>query len=292
MSSQVAIFSNKDVDGVLGLIKEKEQGGLKLPTNYSAANALNSAYLMLKEATDKNNKPLLEACTRESIAQAVIHMAVSGLNPAKKQCYFVAMGKKCTLVPSYFGTLAMAKRFGNVIGTPIANVIYKDDVFEFGIDPETGERRIVKHEQKLGNINNSNIIGAYAIVRTEDQSILEIMNIDQIKASWGQGAAKGNSPAHNKFAEEMAKKTVLNRACKLIINSSDDSSLMDETFNEISDEPYEKYVDVAASEVREEIQDNANSKPLEIKEEIEEEIEEVIEKDEAVEEKEQIEMDF
>lgn len=264
MSNQLALFTNNDLNQVQELIKAKEKGGLKLPPNYSVVNALNNAYIMLKEAVDKNNKPLLEVCTRESITQAVMNMAVNGLNPAKKQCYFIAMGSKCTLMPSYFGTLTMAKRFGGVIGTPIANVIYKDDVFEYGIDPETGERKIYKHEQKLENIDNNKIIGAYAIVKASDQTVVEIMNIDQIQKSWGMGAAKGNSPAHNKFADEMAKKTVLNRATKLLINSSDDSSLMDESFNEINDDPYENYVESTATEVREEIEDKANSKPIEI----------------------------
>lgn len=49
----------------------------------------------------------------------------------------------------------------------------------------------------------------------------------QIRAAWGQGATKGGSPAHKNFAEEMAKKTVIGRACKAIINSSDDAWLYD-----------------------------------------------------------------
>ncbi|HHT04524.1 MAG TPA: recombinase RecT [Bacteroidales bacterium] len=295
MSNQLSIFTNKDVDGVLGLIKEKEKGGLRLPAKYSAANALNSAYLMLKEGVDKNGKPLLEACSRESITQAVINMAVNGLNPAKKQCYFVAFGSKCNLVPSYFGTLAMAKRFGGVIGTPVANVIYKDDLFEYGIDPETGERRITKHEQRLENINNSKIIGAYAIVKTPDQTVVEIMNIDQIRQSWSQGAAKGSSPAHNKFAEEMAKKTVLNRACKLLINSSDDSALIDDeasAFNEVTEDPYDNYVESTATEVREEIQEKANSKPLEIQEKDIEQYQNNEETETSITDDIQVEMDF
>ena len=53
------------------------------------------------------------------------------------------------------------------------------------------------------------------------------MSISQIKSAWGQGATKGSSPAHKNFTDEMAKKTVIGRACKMIINSSDDAYLFE-----------------------------------------------------------------
>jgi len=49
----------------------------------------------------------------------------------------------------------------------------------------------------------------------------------QIQKSWEQGPTKGQSPAHKNFPGEMAKKTVINRACKLLIAASDDSVLME-----------------------------------------------------------------
>ena len=54
---------------------------------------------------------------------------------------------------------------------------------------------------------------------------VEIMNIVQIRDAWNQGATKGASPAHKNFPDQMAIKTVINRACKLIIRGSDDSAL-------------------------------------------------------------------
>ena len=259
-------ITNKEVEGLTAQLKEKQKRGLKFPPNYSVENALNSAYLMLKEAVDKNNKPLLAVCTKESVVNSLMSMATQGLNPIKKQCYFIAMGRKCTLMPSYFGTLAVTKRIANIIGEPVANIIYKGDVFEYEYNIETGEKKIKKHEQKLENISNNNIVGAYAIVRTKEQIIIEIMNIDQIKASWGMGAAKGNSKAHNKFAEEMSKKTVLNRACKQLINSSDDSSLMsDEAIMEYNKTDDNDYIDVTAVEVKEEIEEKANAEEIELK---------------------------
>lgn len=262
-------IDNKGIEGLTVQLKDKQKRGLKFPANYSVENALNSAYLMLKQAVDKNNKPLLEVCTQESVINSLMSMATQGLNPIKKQCYFIAMGNKCTLMPSYFGTLAVTKRITNVIGEPVANIIYEGDVFEYEYDIDTGEKKITKHEQKISNIDNSKVVGAYAIVRTEHQTIIEVMNINQIKASWGMGAARGNSKAHTQFAEEMCKKTVLNRACKQLINSSDDSSLMgDDIINEFNKTDENEYIDVAAVEVKQEIEQNANSQEFEMAESV------------------------
>lgn len=292
MANQITKYAidNKGIEALATQLKDKQKRGLKFPSNYSLENALNSAYLMLKEAVDKNNKPLLEVCTQESVVNSLMSMATQGLNPIKKQCYFIAMGSKCTLMPRYFGTLAITKRIANIVGEPVANVIYEGDVFEYEFDVITGEKKITKHEQKLENINNKNIVGAYAIVRTKEQSIIEIMNIKQIKASWGMGAAKGTSPAHRGFAEEMAKKTILNRACKQLINSSDDSSLMgDEIISEFNKTDDNDYIDVTSVEVEEEIEENANIEEVEFKVPEQEEVEI---KEETVEEVQQVVMDF
>lgn len=53
--------------------------------------------------------------------------------------------------------------------------------------------------------------------------MLEVMNMKQIKQSWQQGYGyKEGSGTHSKFADQMAKKTVINRALKQIINTHGD----------------------------------------------------------------------
>jgi recombination protein RecT len=80
---------------------------------------------------------------------------------------------------------------------------------------------------------------------------LEEMTIQEILKAWGQGQTKGNSPAHQNFKGEMAKKTVINRALKTLINSSTDSGLMDEDVD---------------SNPTEEPKTKANSEPLDFDE--------------------------
>lgn len=214
---------------VLSRIEQfQKDGSMILPKNYSVENHMKSAWLALQEVEDKEHHKALQICTKESIANSLLDMVLQGLSVSKKQGYFIMYGNKLIFQRSYFGTIALAKRAGGMVSEPVANVIYDGDDFQYEIDPKTAKVSIVKHSQKLENIDNSKIKGAYALVTLADGTTqVTIMSMQQIQAAWGQGATKGNSPAHKNFAEEMAKKTVIGRACKAIINSSDDAWLYD-----------------------------------------------------------------
>lgn len=223
-----AVVVKKDVvDGVLAKVTAfKESGELKIPKDYSPENALKSAWLILQEAVDRNNKPVLQVCTKESIANALLKMVVLGLSPLKKQGDFIPYGTSLTFQEEYTGNIALAKRYGNLKSIK-ANAIFKGDefVFEVGID---GRKRILKHEQKLEHIGGE-VVGAYAVTELTDGTIdTEIMSISQIKNAWNQGAMKGGSPAHKNFSDQMAIKTVINRACKPLIRGSNDVVLLDD----------------------------------------------------------------
>lgn len=254
-------INNKFIDGLASQLEKKKKYGLSFPDNYSVSNALNSAYLILQDMTVKRKKgnewveeKVLDICTKQSIASSLMDMAVQALNPMKKQCYFVAFGDKLTLMRSYQGTMAVARRVG---ATDIrAEVIYEGDTFRYHI--ENGYKVIDEHTQDFKNIDNEKIIGAYAIVDHPDFTpYVEVMNINQIKRAWGKGKAdlSKTNDVHNEFADQMAKKTVINRACKNFINSSDDGYLM-ETFERTANS---ETVDVVAEQVAADISQNANS---------------------------------
>jgi recombination protein RecT len=155
-------------------------------------------------------------------------MVIQGLSPMKKQCYFIPYAGKLTLSKSYAGTMAIAKRVAK-IESITANVIYKKDEFVYQTDPISGFKKLVSHQQKLENIDINEIVGAYAVIKFNDEtSFIEPMTMKQIQTSWMQGPTKGTSPAHKNFPDEMCKKTAINRACKMIINSSSDSDMYNE----------------------------------------------------------------
>lgn len=246
------LVNNALIDGLTAQLNEKCKYGMSFPADYNLANALTGAYLVLKETTDKNGKPILEICSQASIANSLMDMATLGLSVQKKQGYFIAYGGKCQFQRSYFGNITIARRFG--LKDIHAEVIYEGDNFVYHI--EDGNKVLDKHEQSITNIDNDKIIGAYAVVIMQDGTkMLEVMNMKQIKQSWQQGYGyKEGSGTHSKFADQMAKKTVINRALKQIINTHGD------VFVQEADEHTEDInpADKIAADVAYEIAENSN----------------------------------
>lgn len=259
------VEAKKDITSqVLAKIDAFQSAGeLRLPKDYSVENSLKSAYIILSDP--KNN--LLAKCDKSSVAEALLKMVIYGVSPIKKQCYFVPYGEKLECSISYAGNIAIAKRFGNLKSIK-GNAIFEGDNFEFEVDSATGRRKVIKHSQTLDSVGGLVLKGAYAVYELEDGTTdVEVMNIKQIQASWNQGGAKGNSPAHKNFPDQMAIKTVLNRACKLLISSSDDSVLYDSLEDE-------KIIDVTSENVRHEVKTKANKEFIDFEdaEVVEEEI--------------------
>jgi recombination protein RecT len=234
-TTALEVLQKNVADAVLVKIAHFQKAGdIHLPTNYSPENALKSAWLILLETKNREGKPVLETCTKESIANALLNMVIQGLNPIKKQCDFIAYGDKLLMQREYHGTIALARRLGGIQGVPMVNVIYEGDEFKYSVNPTTGLKTIVSHVQAFENIDDNKIRGAYATLTLADgTSYVEIMSMAQIRQAWAQGATKGQSPAHKNFPSEMSKKTVLSRACKLFISTSDDGALFED--NVISD---------------------------------------------------------
>lgn len=252
MSKEVAKNQANIVDKVHNKIKVLETSGdLNLSKNYSPANALKSAFLILSELKDSNKKPVLESCSQSSIANALLDMVVKGLSPFKNQGYFIAYAGKLQFQESYLGKIARCKRDSG-LKTITSQAIYANDKFEFSVNPETGIKEITEHKQTLQSLS-SKVIGAYAILKFKDGSeYVEIMNIEQIEKSWNMRQGNGLSKAHTQFSDEMAKKTVINRACKVFLNTSDDSEIL------ADDKP--------KIELQKEVSENANKEIIDFEE--------------------------
>ena len=137
-----------------------------------------------------------------------------------------------------------------------AEIIYQGDKFKYHI--EDGNKVLDSHEQDFMNIDNEKILGAYAVVLMEDGTKhLEVMNIKQIKQSWSQGFGykENGNGTHQKFTDQMAKKTVVNRALKQIINTHGD------VFVQEADDDTETVSrdDSFAADVAYDIEQNANT---------------------------------
>jgi len=211
----------------------QKDGKIYFPPYYSPENALQSAWLILQETKDKNKKPVLQTCSRASIANALLDTVVQGLNPGKAQCYYIAYGNQLVCQRSYFGSVSLAKRVNPDVRDVVGEVVYDGDEFEYEI--ENGRKRITVHRQNIKNINGGKIVAAYATVLGYSEPVLavEVMTWDEVKQAWKKSPQQpitesGNlkkTGVHAEFTAEMVKKTVISRACKRIINTSSDAHL-------------------------------------------------------------------
>lgn len=256
---------------VVDIVSEKvseflRSGQLDLPKNYSVDNALKSAYLILNTVEDKDkNKVMVDGkltgvCTKASIANAVLDMVVQGINPGKKQCYFIVYGKTLSCQRSYFGSMAVAEMVNPAIKDWGYDVVYDGDDFSFGI--HNGKKAVIEHVQKLENMDKLKIVAAYAMALDEDGNPIktEIMTIEEIHQAWKMSKMKpideqGNlrpESTHGRFARDMALRTIINKVAKFIINASSDNALLLERINRAEDLADETAVQM-------EIEDKANT---------------------------------
>lgn len=169
---------------------------------------------------------------------------VQGLSPAKKQVYYIVYGNQLQAQRSYFGTMAATKRIPGVLDV-WADVVYEGD--KFTASKKHGGWFVAEHESAPENIDPEKIKYAYAVVEQEDgEAYTEIMTWAQIQKSWSKSRNKEQT-VHKEFPDQMAKRTVINRACKMFFNTSDDSDMMIEAFNATGDQ-YDNNA-VAAAEV-------------------------------------------
>ena len=215
---------------VAARIQEMQKEGLMIAQNYSVSNALSSAYYALKTSASGN---LLEKCTPESVYNALLDMVTQGLSPAKTQCYFIPYGNTVKLTRSYFGTMKVVKQLPEVKDI-YAQIIFEGDEFE--AENVDGRWKFVSHKSSWKNQDNP-IEGAYCVIeKTDGEKILTIMTKKEIDKSWAQAKTKN---VQNNFPQEMAKRTVINRAAKQFFNTSDDNDLFIDAVNRTTANEYD-----------------------------------------------------
>ncbi|HEP1824844.1 TPA: recombinase RecT [Streptococcus suis] len=228
--SNLAVIQKDITDAVNAKVSQMQNEGLVVAPNYAPANALKSAFFAMTNSPSGN---LLEKCSKESIANALLDMVVQGLSPAKTQCYFIPYGNTLKMTRSYFGTIKVVKQLSNVKDI-WAEVVFEGDVLK--IRNDNGRKVLESHETDWTNQDNA-IIGAYCIIEKVDgERILTVMTKKEIDRSWQQSK---NKSVQNAFPQEMAKRTVINRAAKQFFNTSDDSDILIEAVNRTTENEFD-----------------------------------------------------
>lgn len=217
-NTQIQVKTNVG-DQVIARVNSLCEAGFNMPRDYNFVNAIKMSMLKLQDLKDKNGRSALEICTPASIQTALFRMCCKGLNAALNQVYFIVRGNVLCDQDSYFGKVLMVKRiYPN--WNPVPVVIREGDVFEYGIDAKTGKKFIVKHEQKLDNMDNG-FVGGYMYLPDGE---LYIMTKKQILTAWSKSSSKEQA-THKQFDEKMVQKTLVNSGCNMIINSTPEYQL-------------------------------------------------------------------
>lgn len=213
--------------------------GLKMPADYDAGNEIEAAmFEIINNVKDSKNCPALQCCTRESILSAIRYMATQGLSVTKKQGYFIVFGDKLSFLRSYFGTVAVLKRFFPDYEI-VANVLYEGDSYTYGTDPIYQYNFIENVQSSLEN-RDKPIVAAYGYIidkKTGKRIYGCVMTKKEIDKNWAKGKTHN---VQNDFPQEMAKRTLINRMCKLFVNTSSGlPTVQVEAFNQTTANEYE-----------------------------------------------------
>ena len=195
--------------------------GLKIPEGYNYANEITSAMLYIaNNVKDKDGRPAMQICTKDSIIMAVRDMAINGLSIIRNQVYPIVYGDKLALQTSYFGTMASLKNiFPNLDIT--ANVLYEGDKFDYCYDERGQYYYIMNIRSSLEN-RDKPIIAAYGTIfdKTTGERIYgQVMTMKEIKMCWSHSKSK-EQKVHSEFPQEMAQRTVINRLCKRFLKTA------------------------------------------------------------------------
>lgn len=170
--------------------------------------------------TTLRNNPELMECDQRSLLGALVQCAQLGLTPdTLGQAYLVPFRdkdrpkKRVQLIIGYRGMIDLARRSGELQSIQAA-VVKESDEFDYklGLDEK------LDHTPSLHDRADEDVKAAYCIARFKDGGHhIEVMGIDEIKSVANQSGSKGSwSTPWKEHFEEMAKKTVIRRAFKLL----------------------------------------------------------------------------
>lgn len=192
-------------------------GTIKVPEGYNAERCLDFA---IEGIMEKGNETKRD-CSGNSVAIALKKMVEQGLSPYCNQCYFVPnYNKELKFKRSYFGDITVVRR---LVGKNIlinAEEIHEGDVLQVQDHINGMPQRITLVQPDYLDRYSKPVVGAYCCVIDENTDKVisySCLNKEMLNACWEK--SKGN--VNKKFPGEMAKKTAIIRACKLLVNTID-----------------------------------------------------------------------
>lgn len=156
--------------------------------------------------------PQLLDCDVKSVIGAVMQASQLGLEPdgVLGHAYLVPYKGQCQLIVGYRGLIDLTRRSGQV-STIYARIVYKGDDYDFAYGLEPTLRHVPSDADDPGPM-----VAVYAVCRLRDGGVqYEWMWKRQVDLIRKRSPAGNGGPWVTDY-EEMAKKTVLRRLCKML----------------------------------------------------------------------------
>ncbi len=197
------------------LEKNKAQIAMALPRHMTADRMMRVAMTAVQRT------PKLLECTPASLFGAIVQASQLGLEPdgALGHAYLIPYwnGTKkvfeVQFMPGYKGLLDLARR-SRQLSTIEARVVHSADAFQFSF----GLVPVLKHTP-ITTGDSGEATHVYAIVHLKDGGAqFDVMSREDVEKIRARSKAKDSGPWVTDW-DEMAKKTVLRRLCKLLPSS-------------------------------------------------------------------------
>lgn len=204
--SQMVPVNQKASDLRALLDKMKGQIAVALPKHLSADRMIRVAM------TSVQRVPKLLDCTRESLVGAIVQASQLGLDVdgVLGHAYLVPYSNTVQLIVGYKGLVDLARRSGQ-ISTIYARAVYEKDRFEYSYGLDQACSHVPSLEEDRGKLTH-----VYAVAHLKDGGRqFEVMSRAEVEAIRKRSKAGNSGPWVTDY-EEMSKKTVLRRLCKML----------------------------------------------------------------------------
>lgn len=204
-NNQIAVQKMASLKDYLGRVQPSIAA--VLPKHMTAEKMIK----IIQVAASRNHK-LLD-CSLQSIATSVVTASQLGLEPNSPlgHAYLVPYKSDAQLIIGYKGLVDLARRSGNISKIE-AVVVHEGDTFKYtrGLHPD------IIHEPSMALSDKPVMRAVYAIATYSTGEVqFEVMSRGEVDAIRNRSKSKDNGPWVTDY-EEMAKKTVVKRLCKML----------------------------------------------------------------------------
>lgn len=178
--------------------------------------------------TEFRNNPALASCTPESFFGALMQAATLGCEPGLLgHAYLVPFKNRktqtteCQFMLGYRGMLDLARRSGEIIGSPKARIVYENDDynFDYGLMEDNFKHVPWYMREDEQFTEGGKVRGAYVITRLKAGSAdFFFMPIHEVEARRKRSMARDNGPWKTDY-DAMVLKTAVRGAFKFMPTS-------------------------------------------------------------------------